>query len=176
MKYRDPQTGEFKDITVKVSDTLPIGAEVDYDGTTVPSGWEQIENDSGTLKLSDSPLTEYCKVGNVCTLKIGDYNQRTLGSVETIEIGTLPENYKPIMFMRAPIMAKTGSNQILNGVYLEIDNSNGKVKLGNWSGETLTFSGAEGYITYLTSNSNIETTSDTSIVSNEEPSSEEATI
>ena len=40
MKYRDPVTGEFKDITVKASDTLPIGTIVDYDGTTVPSGWE----------------------------------------------------------------------------------------------------------------------------------------
>ena len=44
MKYRDPETGEFKDITVKVSDTLPIGAEVDYDGTTIPNGWEQVED------------------------------------------------------------------------------------------------------------------------------------
>lgn len=46
MKYRDPVTGEFKDITVKASDTLPIGTIVDYDGTTVPSGWEQIDNPS----------------------------------------------------------------------------------------------------------------------------------
>lgn len=44
MKYRDPDTGEFKDITVKASDTLPIGTEVDYDGTEVPSGWEQVED------------------------------------------------------------------------------------------------------------------------------------
>ena len=43
MKYRDPVTGEFKDITVKVADTLPVGTEVDYDGTEVPSGWEQVE-------------------------------------------------------------------------------------------------------------------------------------
>lgn len=26
-------------------DTLPIGSEVDYDGTNVPAGWEQIRND-----------------------------------------------------------------------------------------------------------------------------------
>lgn len=43
MKYRDPQTGEFKEITVKVADTLPVGTEVDYDGTTVPNGWEEIQ-------------------------------------------------------------------------------------------------------------------------------------
>lgn len=46
MKYEDTQTREFKDITVKVSDTLPIGTEVDYDGTTVPNGWEQVEDPS----------------------------------------------------------------------------------------------------------------------------------
>ena len=44
MKYRDPDTREFKDITVKTSDTLPIGTIVDYDGTEVPSGWENVEN------------------------------------------------------------------------------------------------------------------------------------
>lgn len=49
MKYRDPQTGEFKDIAVKVSDTLPVGTIVEYDGTTVPSGWELVDG-SGTYK------------------------------------------------------------------------------------------------------------------------------
>lgn len=44
MKYRDPDTGELKDIYVKASDTLPIGAEVDYNGTEVPSGWEEVDN------------------------------------------------------------------------------------------------------------------------------------
>ena len=42
MKYRDPSTGNFRDLHVKVSDTLPIGAEIDYDGETVPDGWEEI--------------------------------------------------------------------------------------------------------------------------------------
>ena len=39
MKYRDPQTGQFKDLKVKTSDTLPIGTQVAYGGTTVPTGW-----------------------------------------------------------------------------------------------------------------------------------------
>lgn len=49
MKYRDPQTGEFKDITVKVSDTLPVRTIVEYDGTTIPNGWELVD-ESGTYK------------------------------------------------------------------------------------------------------------------------------
>lgn len=44
MKYRDPDTGELKDIYVKASDTLPIGTEVDYNGTEVPNGWEEVDN------------------------------------------------------------------------------------------------------------------------------------
>lgn len=44
IKYKDPTTGQFKDISVKVADSLPIGTEVDYDGETVPTGWEQVDN------------------------------------------------------------------------------------------------------------------------------------
>lgn len=49
MKYRDPQTGEFKDITVKVADTLPVGTIVEYDGDNIPNGWELVDG-SGTYK------------------------------------------------------------------------------------------------------------------------------
>ena len=37
MKYND--NGEWKDIYVKTLDSLPTGAIVDYDGTTLPDGW-----------------------------------------------------------------------------------------------------------------------------------------
>ena len=39
LKYRDPNTGSFKEINVKTSDTLPIGTIVPYAGFTVPTGW-----------------------------------------------------------------------------------------------------------------------------------------
>jgi len=45
MKYRDPETGEFKEIYVKAADTLPVGSVVDYDGEEIPAGWEQIEEE-----------------------------------------------------------------------------------------------------------------------------------
>ena len=32
----------YKDIYVKAFDTLPVGTEVDYDGNTVPDGWEEV--------------------------------------------------------------------------------------------------------------------------------------
>lgn len=40
MKYND--NGTYRDIYVKSFDTLPVGAEVDYDGNTVPTGWTEI--------------------------------------------------------------------------------------------------------------------------------------
>ena len=44
MKYKDPTTGKFKEINVKVADTLPVGSEVDYNGTTIPTGWEEVDS------------------------------------------------------------------------------------------------------------------------------------
>lgn len=41
MKYKDPITGEIKDITIKSGDTLPIGTIVDFDGDTIPDGYEE---------------------------------------------------------------------------------------------------------------------------------------
>lgn len=40
MKYNDD--GTIKEIKVKSFDTLPVGAEVDYDGETVPTGWTEV--------------------------------------------------------------------------------------------------------------------------------------
>ena len=45
MKYKDPVTGELKQLSVKAADTLPIGTIVDYDGETVPEGWEEYGTD-----------------------------------------------------------------------------------------------------------------------------------
>lgn len=42
MKYKC--NGQWNEMSVKVSDTLPIGTEVDYVGTKVPYGWEKIDD------------------------------------------------------------------------------------------------------------------------------------
>lgn len=50
MKYKDPITGEIKDITIKSGDTLPIGTIVEFDGDTIPDGYEEFETeDYGSL-------------------------------------------------------------------------------------------------------------------------------
>ena len=44
MKYRD-ENGVFQDLYLPpTGDTLPIGSEVDYNGETVPYGWEEVTN------------------------------------------------------------------------------------------------------------------------------------
>lgn len=42
MKYND--NGTYKDIYIKSLDTLPVGSEVDFDGNSVPDGWEEVDN------------------------------------------------------------------------------------------------------------------------------------
>ena len=39
LKYRDPSTGSFKELTIKASDTLPIGSMVPYGNINPPTGW-----------------------------------------------------------------------------------------------------------------------------------------
>ena len=39
MKYKDPVTGNWKEVYIKVSDTLPVGAICQYGGSTAPSGY-----------------------------------------------------------------------------------------------------------------------------------------
>lgn len=51
MKYRDPDTKELKDIYCKTYDTVPIDTIVDFEGDTIPEGWEEISSseDYGNL-------------------------------------------------------------------------------------------------------------------------------
>lgn len=47
LKYRTSagtSASNFTDLVVKVGDTLPIGTEVDYDGQTVPAGWQEVDD------------------------------------------------------------------------------------------------------------------------------------
>ena len=55
IKYKD--NGEYKDIVVKVGDTQPIGTIVDYDGTEVPNGWEEVNDYELILQIAGSTTT-----------------------------------------------------------------------------------------------------------------------
>lgn len=38
--------GDIKEIGVKTFDTLPVGAEIDYNGTEVPEGYEEVQKEN----------------------------------------------------------------------------------------------------------------------------------
>lgn len=57
MKYRDLD-GQFKEITIKTSDTLPVGSVVEYDGSTPPTGWAKVsDHDGNVIVSSEEPTT-----------------------------------------------------------------------------------------------------------------------
>lgn len=114
IKYKDPTTGQFKDISVKVADSLPIGTEVDYDGETVPTGWEEVDspNEYSTEEtkigtwIDGKPL--YRKVIVVTGLQASGaksvvHNISNLGNVTNIS-GSVILNYDTGNFKRkAPL-------------------------------------------------------------------------
>ena len=94
MKYND--NGEYKDIYVKAFDTLPVGTEVDYDGSVVPSGWTKVEEDFGSLVTFDSGTPanyQFYKIGN---LVIINYQSAAKSWVKNDIVFTLPPGYRPV--------------------------------------------------------------------------------
>lgn len=59
-RYKDPNTGNWvRETAMPIGDTLPIGSEVDYDGTTVPYGWEEVDDDPKVLWTNPNPLVAF---------------------------------------------------------------------------------------------------------------------
>lgn len=51
MNYND--NGNIKQITVKAGDTLPVGTIVEFDGTTIPAGYEAVEEEKDIYSLEE---------------------------------------------------------------------------------------------------------------------------
>lgn len=72
LKYKDPITGDWKELANSVGDTLPIGAIVEYDGENVPANWEQVsdysteETNTGSTWINGKPI--YRKVVSIGSL------------------------------------------------------------------------------------------------------------
>ena len=48
MKYK--YNGEWVDLSIKALDSMPVGTQVEYTGTDIPNGWEQV-NDYSTTEI-----------------------------------------------------------------------------------------------------------------------------
>ena len=62
MKFRDPETREFKELYTKAADTLPVGTVVDFDGTEMPAGWEPAEEVKNVI-IPNTDLNNYRETG-----------------------------------------------------------------------------------------------------------------
>lgn len=87
MKYRDPITNTFKDLTVKVSDTLPIGTIVGYAGVTAPDGWLICDGSVISRSLYSALFsvigTTYGAGNGSTTFNIPDYRDRVPVGLDT---------------------------------------------------------------------------------------------
>ena len=73
LEYKDSTTGNMKTLGVKVEDTLPIGTEVDYNGSTIPEGW---------IEVTDDYITENFSLAG-----------KTISSADAgLEVGAIPTN------------------------------------------------------------------------------------
>jgi len=79
MKYK--YNNQWKDLTVKAGDTLPIGTIVDYDGDTVPTGYEEVEEtedystsetNTGKKWIDGRPIYRKVIIGTT-TISSGNY-------------------------------------------------------------------------------------------------------
>ena len=156
IKYKD--NGEYKDIVVKVGDTLPIGAEVDYEGAEVPNGWEQIDDSWETLTLTsefknynnnNSFRPKIKKEGNVVTIKgiISPTANITNTSTEHIMF-VIPEKYRPTDMPLHQVCQASGMNR-----WLLIVAIGGNVTLSRYGTTEMTTAPASSWlpftITYL---------------------------
>lgn len=89
LKYKDPITGDWIELSNAVGDTLPIGAIVEYDGTTVPSNWEKVNDYSteevktGETWIDGKPI--YKKTIQFTTSAIGKHSiKHNISNLDTI--------------------------------------------------------------------------------------------
>lgn len=87
MKFRDPETGEFKELYTKAADTLPVGTVVDYDGDEVPAGWEEVESPYQQID------GEVVKTGRKVFGKDEYVYTKTITSLDTLETGLTNIDY-----------------------------------------------------------------------------------
>lgn len=89
LKYKDPTTGDWIELSNAVGDTLPIGTIVEYDGTTVPSNWEKVNDYSteevktGETWIDGKPI--YKKTIQFTTSAIGKHSiKHNISNLDTI--------------------------------------------------------------------------------------------
>lgn len=98
--YND--NGTKTELKTTTYDTLPVGAEVDFDGETVPTGWTEVEDTTtGNFTLNSNVSNgyiQYAKIGKFVQIQtefILNSSAIPSGSWKTINLGTTSNDLKP---------------------------------------------------------------------------------
>lgn len=159
MKYKDPATGEWKEIYTKTADTLPVGSIVDFEGNEVPTGWEEVEDDKKgdfirVSMNSDLTLTN----GDITIVPFGKTEEQlgdglSLTNNGGIKIG---KNIKAVR-VNAEVYYYTGTTNEIKSLYLykntvKISDYNTFKDITNYShitASSMTTMVSEGDVIYL---------------------------
>lgn len=133
MKYKDPSTGQLKELSLKAADTLPIGTIVDYDGKEVPEGWEKYGTDD--YSTEETFTGKHWIDGKSIYRKVIDIGNLPNATKKEVTAGISNLKYVTRLYG----LATTGAYTITipdtypnNAVYdtrLSYDNSTGKIVL-----------------------------------------------
>lgn len=99
MKYKDPITGEYKELFLKASDTLPIGAIVPYGSDDIPTNWLLCDGSAVSrttyASLFSAIGTNFGKGDGETTFNLPDFRSRVpLGKdVSDEDFDTLGKTY-----------------------------------------------------------------------------------
>ena len=88
MKFRDPETGGFKELYTKAADTLPVGTVVDFDGTEIPAGWEEVE-ETDNCSTEETFTGKYWRDGKKIYRKVIELQKYQIGKLASINLSNV---------------------------------------------------------------------------------------
>lgn len=103
MKARNPSTGNLETVYVKALDSLPVGSEIDFIGSSsdIPVGWEQVDDysttevNTGKTWIDGKPIYRIVVDTNTPSTESGviyDYTSLNVGVFTKIE-GVITTSY-----------------------------------------------------------------------------------
>ena len=153
MKYND--NGTYKDIYVKTFDTLPVGAEVDYDGSVVPDGWTEVLDVQPSVYSADETICGTW-LGKPLYRKVYDIGNLPNASLKHVQAGVTGITCRHLY--GTAVGTGTGSsyagytltlpfvhtNSASNGISLRYDGSGGNSNI-----DIVTGTDQSGYVGYV---------------------------
>lgn len=145
MKYND--NGEYKDIYIKTFDTLPVGTEVDYDGSVVPDGWSEIQDystsevntgkkwidgktiyrivcDISAITSTNSNIVDLSSLGIENVTKLYGFIKDSYGNITPVPFTDSSSNYSVLFYNNAGYLrgrCALGSGGTISSAYAVVE-------------------------------------------------------